>query len=155
MISLVLGFLSSVVPKAFDLFSQAQDKKHELALMDRQLEIQKQIMEERGRQIQVQVESEMYQADSSAFEAAINAQTEAVKVDGVYDWVKSMNAAVRPMMGMCVVAFLLMGILSVWVPAVAVAFNALSGVAIIVELLMYIAGYFLGNRSFGKPVGKQ
>lgn len=155
MLSLILGFASSVVPKVLDLFKEDQDRKHELALMDRQLEIQRQIEAEKTTQVKIKADTEMYQADSSAFEAAISAQTEAVQVDGVANWAKTLNAAVRPLLGTAVVAFIGMGLLSVWFAQVAVAFNALCAIPVITEMLMFILAYFMGNRSLGKPLGKQ
>tara|TARA_B100001250_G_scaffold372710_1_gene358374 strand:- start:878 stop:1339 length:462 start_codon:yes stop_codon:yes gene_type:complete len=37
----LIGFAGSALPKAFDMFSDWQDRKHELAMMDRQIEASK------------------------------------------------------------------------------------------------------------------
>ena len=150
MLSMILGFVSSTVPEVFKFLNKKTDQKHELALLDKQLEIQKMIEQERTQQVTIQGNTDMYVADNSLLEAAINAQTEAVKVDGVYNWVKSLNAAVRPLMGMAVVMVIWTGLVAVFIPSVAASFNAMLGVPLIVELVLYIAGYFLGSRSISK-----
>lgn len=40
-IPIIVGFLGSIVPRILDIFSDWRDKKHELAILDRQVELQK------------------------------------------------------------------------------------------------------------------
>jgi hypothetical protein len=81
----ILGFLGSAMPEAFKLFREAQDRKHELAILDRQMELQKLGHDQRLQEIQVQADV----AESQALYTYANRPT------GV-PWVEALQATVRP-----------------------------------------------------------
>lgn len=50
----LLGFVSSIVPDVLRLFRESADRKHELAILDRQMEMQRAGHQQRLEEIQVQ-----------------------------------------------------------------------------------------------------
>ena len=150
MISLILGFASSVVPKVFDLFKDHSDKKQELALLDRQLELQKMVAAEKTAQVQYESQSANYQSDNELMMSAINQQTEMVR--NAHTWVADINALVRPVFAFSAIYFLhviVWGSLSND-PAAAERAAKLLAAPLIIEFVLYVIGFWLGNRSFGK-----
>jgi hypothetical protein len=81
----LLGFLGSALPEFFKLFRESQDRKHELAIFDRQLEQQKLGHTQRLEEIQVQ-------ADVAETQALYNYANRATGVP----WVEALQASVRP-----------------------------------------------------------
>jgi hypothetical protein len=60
--SSLLGFSTSFVPKILDFFQDKQDKKHELALMDKQLEQQIKLGELGIRKTHIEADTEEFKA---------------------------------------------------------------------------------------------
>jgi hypothetical protein len=81
----LLGFLGSALPEFFKLFREAQDRKHELAILDRQMELLKLGHNQRLEEIQVQADV----AETQALYGYANRPT------GV-PWVEALQASVRP-----------------------------------------------------------
>jgi hypothetical protein len=79
-----LGFLTSLFPDLLKLFRESQDRKHELAIMDRQMEMQRAGHQQRLEEINVQADI----AESQALYKTL-AQT------GVR-WVDALAGSVRP-----------------------------------------------------------
>lgn len=80
----LLGFLSSALPEIFDFFRERQDRKHELAILDLQLEQQKQGHQQRLDEIDIQ-------ADITHSQAAYQFSSQPTNT-----WVDALRASVRP-----------------------------------------------------------
>jgi len=85
--SSLLGFGTSFMPKVLDYFQDKQDKKHELMLMDKQLEQQIQLGELALRKTHVE-------ADTEEFKAVHRHDTAMVKASS--KWAATYSATVRP-----------------------------------------------------------
>ena len=81
----LLGFLSSAFPDVLKLWRDNADRKHELAILDRQMEAQRQGHTQRLEEIQVQADI----AESKAL------YRHASQPSGV-KWVEALRASVRP-----------------------------------------------------------
>lgn len=79
-----LGFLSSLFPDLLKLFREHQDRKHELAVMDRQMEMQRAGHQQRLDEINVQADI----AESQALYRSL-------RPTGVR-WVDALAGSVRP-----------------------------------------------------------
>jgi hypothetical protein len=79
-----LGFLSSLFPDLLKLFREHQDRKHELAVMDRQMEMQRAGHQQRLEEINVQADI----AESQALYRSL-------RPTGVR-WVDALAGSVRP-----------------------------------------------------------
>ena len=64
-----LGFATSAIPRVFDMFDEWQDRKHELSMIDRQMEMAKIKHEQRLEEINVQADiaetTAIYKHDST------------------------------------------------------------------------------------------
>ena len=83
----LLGFGTSFLPKVMDYFQDKQDKKHELQLMDKQLEQQIQIGNQKLDMVYVE-------ADIRETEALLKSQTALTKSSS--QWITDLAASVRP-----------------------------------------------------------
>jgi hypothetical protein len=83
----LLGFGTSFLPKVMDYFQDKQDKKHELSLMDKQLEQQIQIGNQKLDMVHVE-------ADIRETEALLKSQTALTKSSS--QWITDLAASVRP-----------------------------------------------------------
>lgn len=81
----LLGFLSSAFPDVLKLWRDNADRKHELAILDRQMEAQRQGHTQRLEEIQVQADI----AESKAL------YRHASQPSG-FKWVEALRASVRP-----------------------------------------------------------
>ena len=81
----LLGFLSSAFPDFLKLWRDRADRKHELAILDRQMEARRQGHTQRLEEIQIQADI----AESKALYA------HASQPSGV-QWVEALRASVRP-----------------------------------------------------------
>lgn len=92
----LLGGIFRLVPEAMKLFDRKNERQHELAMFERQCDLEKvrgaQKMAEIGAQRDVSIDTGMM----AAFKSAIDQQTEMVKAAG--GWVASLSASVRPVM---------------------------------------------------------
>ena len=83
----LIGFISSAFPDFLNIWQDRSDKKHELAILDRQMEAQKQGYNQRLEEIHVQ-------ADISESQALYK---HASQPSGVR-WVEALRASVRPIL---------------------------------------------------------
>lgn len=85
LIGSLIGFLSAAFPDILEAYRDKQDRSHELAIMDRQIELQKQGHINRLDEIELQADVEqsrsLYRHDES-----VKAST----------WVNNLRASVRP-----------------------------------------------------------
>ncbi len=81
----LLGFLSSSFPDLLKIYRDNADRKHELAILDRQMDLQRQGHTQRLEEIQVQADI----SESKALYAHAS-QPSGVK------WVEGLRASVRP-----------------------------------------------------------
>lgn len=85
-ISIIVGFLGSIVPKLLEVFSDSRDKRHELDIMDRQIEIQRVGHTQRLEAIRVQ-------ADANELTALLEHDASLETESG---FIQNMRASVRP-----------------------------------------------------------
>lgn len=81
----LLGFFSSTFPEFLKLFRDSQDRKHELAILDRQMEQQRLGHTQRLEEIQIAADV----AESQALYSYTNHPT-------ATPWVEALQASVRP-----------------------------------------------------------
>jgi len=148
--SLIIGFLGSLAPEVFKLLNKSKDNAHELSLLAAQLEIQKAVEAERTNQHRIDADATMYKAETDLMGLALQSQDKAVEVEGVYNWVKSANALVRPALGLAVVFILYMGLVSVFFPAAFEAYEVLLQVPLVVDSFGTILAYWLCRRALDK-----
>jgi hypothetical protein len=83
----ILGFLGSAFPQILKLFQEAQDRRHELAILDRQMELQKLGHSQRLEEIRVEGDIQqslaLYRHD---------------RQPAGYKWVEALRASVRPIL---------------------------------------------------------
>lgn len=82
----LFGFLASVVPNIFEFFKSKMDNKQELAILDRQVEMQKAGFNQRLEEINTQADI--------AESAALN---DRIKPIGIR-WVDAMASSIRPIL---------------------------------------------------------
>lgn len=87
----LLGFLSSALPSILSLFKDNNDKKHELAVMDKQIELAK-------IKIDSNLEAVEMQADAAKITALYNSIT---PINKESSWVDKLNGSVRPIIAYC------------------------------------------------------
>ena len=83
----LIGFGTSMLPRAFDMFQDWQDRKQELEIMDRQIKMAEMRHTQKLEQLNVQADI----AESTA----IDKHARKMKNDG---WVGSLRASVRPIL---------------------------------------------------------
>jgi hypothetical protein len=95
-ISTIIGFLSSTLPKLFEFFQDKNDKVHELDIMDKQIALAQ-------LKIGGELDAVGIQAASASEIATINAQS--AEMVTMYNnlktgisWIDGLNALVRPML---------------------------------------------------------
>ena len=150
LISSLLGFGTSFVPKVLDYFQDKSDKKHELMLMDKQLEQQIQLGELSLRKSHID-------ADTEEFKAVHRHDTAIMK--NASQWSITLSSTVRP-----VITYLFMFLfITVEVSAYWVLLNqgvdALGAVAIvwdeeITSLFAAILSFWFGGREIRRREGK-
>jgi hypothetical protein len=84
----LLGFLGSAFPQLLKQFQEAQDRRHELAILDRQMEVQRQGHSQRLEEIATTTASQEMQA----------LYTAAANEPAGYKWVEALRASVRPIL---------------------------------------------------------
>lgn len=98
LLSTLVSFLSGGLPRLLDFFQDKQDKKHELALaqlqMQQQLELQKQGFQAQQRVEEIHTEQLQIQTASQERVALYQHDIEIGK--GASQWVINMRASVRP-----------------------------------------------------------
>ena len=83
----LLGFVSSTVPEGIKVLQERADRKHELAILDRQLEVQKQGHTQRLEEIQV----------GADIAEAMTLYEHDKRSSGVL-WIEGLRASVRPLL---------------------------------------------------------
>ena len=91
LLSTLLGFAASSVPKLFELFQDKRDKKHELELMKYQAEMDKQRADANLEASIVQSQGAMNIAVQQSYQADIEANKELGN-----SWIVGFSASVRP-----------------------------------------------------------
>jgi hypothetical protein len=92
----LLGGLFRLIPEVIKYFDKKDERDHELAMFDKQCELEKVRGAQKLAEIGAQREAAVDTGVMDAFNAAINQQTEMVKAAG--GWVASLSASVRPVM---------------------------------------------------------
>jgi hypothetical protein len=92
----LLGGVFRLVPEAIKYFDKKNERQHELAMFDKQCELEKVRGQIRLEEIGAQRDMAIDVGVMDAFKAAIDQQTEMVKAAG--GWVASLSASVRPVM---------------------------------------------------------
>lgn len=89
-ISAIVGFIGGIVPEIMKYFKDKQDKKHELAIMDKQIEAQKQTASMHLQEVNIQ--SDLTES-LAVYKAAETKLTGYKAFDAV---IEGYNAGVRP-----------------------------------------------------------
>ena len=84
----LLGFLSSSFPEVLKFFNQKRDRAHELAVMDKQIELSKSGQTSRLEEVRLQAES--------AEQVALYQHAQSSHVTQTSLWVDALAASVRP-----------------------------------------------------------
>lgn len=92
----VLGGVFRLVPEAFKFFDRKDERKHELAMFDRQCELEKLRGDQKLQEIGAQRDATVDSGVVDAFKLAIEQQTEMVKASG--GKLAALSASVRPVM---------------------------------------------------------
>lgn len=144
MVSLLLGFFSSILPQALKMFGDWSDKKHELALLTLQYEHADKVALR-------QLDLAEIQAAGAIQQATVTADAEVVK--NAHKWAIDINALIRP----------IGAIFAYWVIGFTVfhslygnaaTANLLLGIPLVVETCQFIIGYWFGQRSVVKLSGR-
>jgi hypothetical protein len=142
----LLGFLGSAFPQILKLFQEAHDRRHELAILDKQMEQQRQGHSQRLEEIRIEGEIKqslaLYQHDSQP---------------GGYKWVEALRASVRPVLTYAF--FLLFAAVKIAGLYTMVGFDGMS-LAVALPLIWdaetqalfaAIMTFWFGQRAMGKP----
>ncbi len=92
----LLGGIFRLVPEAVKFFDRRDERRHELAMFDRQCELEKVRGSQKLAEIGTQHAAAADAGVLDAFKLAIEQQTDMVKSAG--GWVAAFSASVRPMM---------------------------------------------------------
>lgn len=90
----LLGGIFRLAPEVLKFMDKKNERGHELAMFDKQCELEKQRGEQKLAEIGAQREAAIDTGAMDALKAAIEQQTEMVKAAG--GWVASLSASVRP-----------------------------------------------------------
>ena len=90
----LIGGIFRLVPEALKYFDKKDERKHELAMFDRQCDLEKVRGQVRLDEIGAQRDAAIDVGVMDAFGAAINQQAEMVKAAG--GWAAALSASVRP-----------------------------------------------------------
>lgn len=99
----VLGGVFRLVPEFLKAFDRKNERQHELSMFDRQCKLEEQRGAQKMAEIGAQRDLAVDTSAMSAFNAAIEQQTEMVKAAGA-GWVASLSASVRPVVTYWVLA---------------------------------------------------
>lgn len=92
----LLGGVFRLAPELLKFLDKKNERQHELAMFDRQCDLEKVRGQQKLAEIGAQRDMAVDVGVMDAFKAAIDQQTEMVKV--ARGWVASLSASVRPMM---------------------------------------------------------
>lgn len=90
----LLGGLFRLIPEAVKYFDRKDERKHELAMFDRQCELEKTRGEIKLAEINAQRDATIDAGVIQAMQSAVEQQSEMTKAAG--GWVASLSASVRP-----------------------------------------------------------
>lgn len=88
----LLGLFSSALPTVLQIFTRAQDHRHEIALMSLQMQAQRELAAQRVEEVRVQADAAEMAALSAEQVALIHAQAQPTGVR----WVDAVSSLVRP-----------------------------------------------------------
>jgi len=150
LLSSLLGFGTSFLPKVMDYFQDKQDKAHELALMEKQLEQQIQLGELALRKSHID-------ADTEEFKAVHRHDTAIMKNSS--QWSVTLSSTVRPVITyLFMLLFITVEVSAYWV-LLNQGVDALGAVAIvwdeeITSLFAAILSFWFGGREIRRREGK-
>lgn len=142
MLSLIIGFLSSIVPGLMKIVGDIGDKKHELELMKLQLEYA-------DKQAVKALDAQILNAEAQTITAIQN--TDATNLKHTHKFVNDINGLIRPLGAVFAFGVLGFVIYHTVFGDKNLAMTVLS-VPIIVDTVGFIIGYWFGNRSVGKMI---
>ncbi len=142
MVSLIIGFLSAIVPQGLKMFQDSKDKKHELALLQLQMESQKQGHTQRLEEINASADIEESKAVYAAYQPLSEyPKTGSVKVDAIgalaVIGMNALNTSVRP-----VIAYFITGLYGLVKYTTGMTWTPTD-----TEILFLVLGHFFGNRA--------
>jgi len=150
MISLIIGFLSAIVPQGLKMFQDSKDKNHELEILKLQMQAQAQGHTERVEEINAEADIGESKAVYAAYQPLSEyPKTGNVWIDGVGAMLiigmNALNSSVRP-----IIAYYITGLYGmmkyraglVWTP-------------VDTEVFFLVLGHFFGNRSMKYVFGSR
>lgn len=148
--SSLLGFGTSFMPKVLDYFQDKQDKKHELMLMDKQLEQQIQLGELALRKTHIE-------ADTEEFKAVHRHDTAMVKNSA--KWAATYSATVRPTITYLFMLLFITVEISAYYALISKGMAATDALSIvwdaeITSLFAAILSFWFGGREIRKREGR-
>lgn len=140
-ISALLGFLGSGLPDLFKYFQDKQDKRHELDIMDKQIQMQAAGYQQRLEMIQIQADSAEMQSLYASTKTGVT-------------WVDALGGSVRPILAF---SFIFMFILTK-LPIILIVLGDIHNMAYTDYLwtesdaciFTSIIAFYFGSRSFHK-----
>lgn len=140
-LSALLGFLGSGLPDLFKYFQDKQDKRHELDVMDKQIQMQAAGYQQQLEMVQVQADSAQMQSLYASVKTGVT-------------WVDALGGTVRPVLAF---AFIFMFILTK-LPIIIIVCGNIQSMAYTDYLwtesdsciFSSIVAFYFGSRSFGK-----
>ena len=81
----IAGFFTAIIPDILKIFTDRNDKKHELEIMDRQIKIQESGINQRLEEVKINSEAAQIKALYNTFKSGVI-------------WADALNASVRPVL---------------------------------------------------------
>lgn len=150
MISLILGFLSALVPQGLKLWQDKKDKDHELKVMELQMQAQAQLHTEKLEEINAEADIKSDEATYSAYMPISQYPNTGIKwIDGVgalaIIGLNALNSSVRPL-----IAYYFAGLYGI----LKLESDKVIWTETDTDILFLILGHFFGNRAMHYVFGK-
>lgn len=150
LLSTLVGFSSSFLPKIMDYFQDKQDKAHELAMMDKQLAQQIELGELALRKSHVD-------ADTEEFKAVHRHDTANMKHSS--QWAATLSSTVRPVITYMFMLLFIVVEISAYYVLIDSGVDAVGAVAIvwdeeITSLFAAILSFWFGGREIRRREGR-
>lgn len=147
MIGLIVGLLSAILPQGLKFWQDSKDKKHELKLLELQMQAQSQGHTERLEEINTQADIKSDEAVYAAYKPMSQYPQTGIKwIDGVgallVIGMSAFNTSVRPAIAYVFTGFYIYNRPNTW-----------SGTDS--DILLLVLGHFFGNRTMKKVFGKK
>ena len=139
MIGLIVGLLSAILPQGLKFWQDSKDKKHELKLLEMQMQAQSQGHTERREEINAQADIKSDEAVYAAYKPMSQYPQTGIKwIDGVgallVIGINALNSSVRPAIAYIFTGFYIYNRPNTWS-------------SVDSDILFLVLGHFFGNRA--------